>query len=140
MKNLNYLKLSAAKTGLLTSISSQCLIVLIAVFMFSSCKKDASSTNGDRDYGYAKIVIKCEKKCHVSYGTPDKMNEYDVEASTATYYQRYQRNYDLDINITPVDADQNIDLGVYSREEKQIFHNSILREANVTWNTKVVIP
>ncbi|GGH18096.1 hypothetical protein GCM10007352_28600 [Mucilaginibacter phyllosphaerae] len=110
-----------------------CIIILTAV----GCKK---ADNEDRNYGYAKIIVKCEKKCNVLYGTPEKMNAFDVEASTATYYQRYQRNYNLDINITPVDADQSIDLSVYSREEKQIFHNSVVRKSNVLWNSKILIP
>src|SRR4051812_40611662 len=107
MRKLNYRHLSVAGKSLqlplnITKLILICLVVLAGV----SCKK----VNEDRDYGYAKIIVKCEKKCDVLYGSADKMNKFDVDANTATYYQRYQRNYSLDISITPVDADQNIDL------------------------------
>ena len=136
MKKLNYLSLSS--TGRKMSIQPKnILIMMIVLLAAAGCKK---ADTGDRDYGYAKIVVKCEKKCDVSFGTPDKMNSYTVEASTGTYYQRYQRNYNVDINITPIDANQKLDLSVYSREEKQIFSNSVLRASNDTWISKILIP
>lgn len=137
MRKLNYQNLSVADSSLqlpfnFNKLALICLIVLAG----AGCKK----VNEDRDYGYAKIVVKCEKKCDVLYGSAEKMNKFDVDANTATYYQRYQRNYNLDISITPVDADQSIDLSVYSREEKQIFHNAVVRKSNVLWNSKIVVP
>jgi hypothetical protein len=138
MEKLNYKNVVGANKNLLKlSTMKKMLLLCVVVLAGTGCKKLA---NEDRDYGYAKIIVKCEKKCNVMYGMPDKVNSFEVEASTATYYQRYQRNYSLEINITPVDADQNIDLSVYSREEKQIFHNSVVRLANVLWNSKIVIP
>lgn len=100
-------------------------------------KKDLSQ---DRDYGYGKLTVECEKKCSVSFGTPDKMNIYDIDGSMAIYYIRYQAKYNLDINVTPIDEDQRVILNVYSREEKQIFHNEAIREANELWYSKIIIP
>src|SRR5882757_4282572 len=92
------------------------MVMLTIMIAATGCAK--KNQNQDRDYGYGKLTVECEKKCNVSFGTPEKMNVYDVEASMAIYYIRYQTNYNLDINVTPTNEDQNITLNVYSREEK----------------------
>lgn len=123
------------------SITFKCMLVLSAVILLGTgCKKSTNAVNNDRDYGYAKLTIECAGKCHVSYGTGTTLSEIDVEKSQAIYYIRYQRNYDLTVNVTPTDVDQNVILNVYSREEKQIFRNSAVKKVGETWTTKVLIP
>ncbi|MBL4678624.1 MAG: hypothetical protein JKY70_20875 [Mucilaginibacter sp.] len=141
MQNLNYLKRNAtSKYNRFSVIKRAGLALLLLSTIITGCKKDSTPANGDRDYGYAKIVVKCEKKCNVSYVNPDNKNAtFEVTANTAVYYPRYQRNYNLKITITPTER-QNVELGVYSREEKQIFFNPSIREANVDWVTEVTIP
>src|SRR4051812_37722848 len=57
----------------------------VLCFLGLGCKKDPpnTDTNKDREYGYAKVVVDCAKKCHVSFGEPGKLNEFDVQADTA---------------------------------------------------------
>jgi hypothetical protein len=113
------------------------IVMLTIMITAAGCKKDVTQ---DRNYGYAKLTVQCEKTCNVSFGTADTMTSYTVDASMAVYYIRYQSQYNLDLNVTPVDVDQKIALNVYSREEKQIFHNESVRTANVLWNSKILIP
>lgn len=117
------------------------LTVLAAAILVVSawgCKKDAD--NLDRDYGYAKITIACKNKCHISFPVADGQTEYDAENETSISYVRYRRNFNLNINITPVDKDQEVTFNVYSREERQIFHNVSIRKVNEVWNSKIMIP
>jgi hypothetical protein len=138
-------KKELSSLNLVPSLKSRCktlsfrkgIIILTMLIAAVGCKKNVTQ---DRNYGYAKLTVECEKKCNVSFGTPDKMNAYEVEASMAVYYIRYQTQYNLDLNVTPVDVDQKIALNVYSREEKQIFHNESVRTANELWYSKILIP
>jgi hypothetical protein len=121
-----------------TSSLGKGIAMLTIMIAATGCVK--KSLNQDRDYGYAKLTVECEKKCNVSFGTADKMTAYDVDASMAVYYIRYKSQYNLDLNVTPIDVDQKINLNVYSREEKQIFHNESVRTANEVWYSKILIP
>jgi hypothetical protein len=115
-------------------------IVLIAIVLLSvtGCKK--SPVNTDKQFGEGKLSVECEKKCHVSYGTADKLTEADIEASVGTYYFTYERNYNLVIKVMPVNEDQRINLNVFSRENKQIFGNEASRKANELWTSTVIVP
>ena len=115
------------------------LSMLILVFA-SGCKKMKDEAPTESYYGYGKLIVDCESKCHISFGTADKMNVYDIDSNKATYYFRYQTKYNLDITITPTDKDQRVGMSVYSREEKQIFENSALRKVNVAWESKILVP
>jgi hypothetical protein len=138
-------KKELSSLNLVPSLKSRCktlsfrkgIIILTILIAAVGCKKDVTQ---DRNYGYAKLTVECEKKCNVSFGTVDNMTAYDVDASMAVYYIRYQTQYNLDLNVTPVDVDQKITLNVYSREEKQIFHNESVRTANELWYSKILIP
>lgn len=137
--NKTSIKLSAyacqlKKTPVLT-------ILAIAPVLMAGCKKQTVvEDNPASYYGYGKLTVECEHKCHVSFGTPGKMNEYDVEATKSVYYFRYQSKYDLDINITPIDTTQKMTLNVFSREEKQIFNNTVTKGVNDTWNSLILVP
>ena len=123
------------------SITFKCMLLFSVVLLLGTgCKKNKNVVNTDRDYGYAKLTVECAGKCHVSYGTGTTLSEIDVEKSQAVYYIRYQRNYDLVVNVTPIDVDQNVIINVYSREEKQIFRNSAVKKVGETWTAKVLIP
>ncbi len=111
----------------------------VTLLLISGCKKNQNA-NKDRDFGYAKLTVECAGRCNVSYGTGTSLSEIEVVKSQAVYYPRYQRNYDLIVNVTPIDIDQNVIVNVYSREEKQIFRNSAIRKVGETWTTKVFIP
>jgi hypothetical protein len=119
-----------------------CLILLSFALLSSvGCKKISNSTQEPGSYyGYGKLVVNCAGKCNVSFGEIGKMNVYTVEATTATYSFRYQTKYQLGISITPVDKDQNITMDVYSREEKQIFHNTVNQKVNVAWESQILVP
>ena len=114
-----------------------CTIILLSGL---GCKKNNSEADKNTYYGYGKLVITCDGKCHIVFGTPDKLNAYDVDSNTATYTFRYQTKYNLDITITPVDKDQNISMSVYSREEKQIFHNTVNQKVAVPWHSTILVP
>jgi hypothetical protein len=116
------------------------LFSAIILLSESGCKKVTSAAPTEDYYGYGKLIVECESKCHISFGVPDKMNVYDIEASAATYSFRYQTKYDLDITITPTDKDQKVTMSVYSREEKQIFRNSAVRKVNEPWVSKILVP
>jgi hypothetical protein len=121
-------------------IRKQYFLIAISIFALSSlssCRKN--SVSAESYYGYGKLTVACEKKCHVTFGVPDKMNDFDVDSTMAIYYFRYQSKYDLDIKITPA-VDQNITLNVYSREEKQIFRNTVKGKANVVWESLILVP
>ena len=114
------------------------VVMLTIIMAATGCvKKDLGQ---ERDYGYSKVMVECEKKCSVSFGTPDKMNSYDIDSNTSVYYIRYQSRYHLDINITPIDEDQKVMLSVYSRQEKQVFHDEAVRKANELWYSSIIIP
>jgi hypothetical protein len=118
------------------------IAVIFAMMIFSAgasgCKKDAS--NLDRDYGYAKVTVACKSKCHISFPVDGSNNEYDAEDTTSVYYIRYRRNFSLNINVTPINQDQQVTLKVFSREERQIFSNTSTRKANEIWNSVILIP
>lgn len=117
------------------------MLTLFTLITASGCRKLQSvETDSESNYGYGKLTVQCESKCHISFGTPDKMNIYDVDSNTGVYYIRYQTKYQLDISITPTDVDQNIIMNIYSREEKQIFHNAAKRKLNDVWESKILIP
>jgi hypothetical protein len=118
-------------------------LILSAIILLSEsgCKKTVNSVEPvESTYGYGKLVVTCESKCHISFGVPDKMNVFDIDANTAIYYFRYQTKYNLDIFITPTDKDQTINMDVYSREEKQIFHNAAIKKLNEVWESKILVP
>ena len=116
-------------------------ILLFSVTLLGYGCKSKLPVEKEEYYGYGKLSVYCEKKCHVKYGEPGKMNEYDVEADTAAYYFRYQSKYNIDIDITPSDETQKLELWVRSREDKSIFHNSVnAQPVNVSWNTKILVP
>ena len=118
----------------------QCLKIstlLLISFSVLGCKK--FSDNSERNYGYAKITVEC-KKCNVSFSNAGLETNYEVDQSTAINYIRYKQNFNLDINITPLDATQNVTLSVYSRNGKQVFRNTMNRNANELWNSKIIIP
>ncbi|WPU92437.1 hypothetical protein SNE25_24220 [Mucilaginibacter sabulilitoris] len=116
------------------------ILSAILIMVGTSCKKVQEVTPTESYYGYGKIIVTCESKCHVTFGTGEKLNDYDIDASTATYTFRYQTKYSLDITITPTDKDQRVEMSVYSREEKQIFRNSAVRKVNVPWNSVILVP
>jgi hypothetical protein len=116
------------------------LLVAITLLCGMACKKVVMEPNTGSYYGYGKLVVTCGGKCHIVFGVPDKMNVYDIDSSTATYSFRYQTKYDLNISITPTDTDQNISMAVYSREEKQIFHNTVHQAVNVAWESTILVP
>ncbi|NCD67960.1 hypothetical protein [Mucilaginibacter agri] len=117
-------------------------ILAIAPVLMAGCKKTQATSEEDPAsyYGYGKLTVDCESKCHVSFGTPGKMNEFDVQATKATYYFRYQTKYDIDINITPLDVTQTMTLNVFSREEKQIFNNTVRKNVGEVWNSTILVP
>ena len=114
-------------------------IVLISVVLLSAtgCKK--KPLNEDKEYGEGRLTVECEKKCHVSYGTADKLTEADLEATTGSYTFQYKRDYSLIIKVTPL-VEQQINLNVYSRESKQIFHNTATKQANQLWASTILVP
>jgi len=143
MKNIkNNLKTLRAKkwAKFIGSFTFKSIALFSVVLLLNSGCKKSENTVADRDYGYAKLTVECPGKCHVNYGTGSTFSDIDVENSQAIYYIRYQRNYELTLNVTPIDVDQNVVINVYSREEKQIFRNTALKKVNETWTTKVVIP
>jgi|GEM_PF-3469151 len=138
--NLNSLCINGS-AKFIQSIAFKCILLFSVVLLLSSgCKKNKNEVNTDRDYGYAKLTVECTGQCHINYGTGTTLSEIDVDKSQAIYYIRYQRNYDLILNVTPIDIDQNVIINVYSREEKQIFRNSAVKKVGETWTTKVLIP
>ncbi|MBE9585864.1 hypothetical protein IM792_15515 [Mucilaginibacter sp. JRF] len=131
---------SSIGNGKVWMMKSVTFLVLIAL-MFVGCKKDKSDEDSrDTDYGYAKLTVTVEKKAHVAYGGGDKYAEFDINQGTATYYIRYKRNYPLDLQVTPLESDQRVNINVYSREEKQIFNLNEIKQAGVLWTAKVTIP
>jgi hypothetical protein len=130
---------SSIGNGRVWMMKSVTFLVLIAL-MFVGCKKDKSEDSRDTDYGYAKLTVTVEKKAHIAYGGGDKYAEFDVNQGTATYYIRYKRNYPLDLQVTPLESAQRINVNVYSREEKQIFNLNEIKQADVVWTAKVTIP
>ncbi|MEN0055486.1 MAG: hypothetical protein AAGC65_17550 [Mucilaginibacter sp.] len=119
-------------------------LIAIAILTLSSlagCKKNKAASEVDdvSFYGYGKLTVDCEKKCHVTFGDIDKVNDFDVDGTMATYVFRYQSKYNLDIKITP-ETDQNITMNVYSREQYQIFHNTAKRTAGQVWESKILVP
>jgi hypothetical protein len=146
MKKINLKKsLSAAKVAgnerrspMFSIAKVAGVFMAITLFIAPGCRK--LDKNDESYYGYGKLTVQCESKCHISFGTPDKMNVYDVDSNTGIYYFRYQTKYNMDIFITPTDRDQNIIMNVYSREQKQIFHNAANRKVNVVWESKILVP
>ncbi|RZK13261.1 MAG: hypothetical protein EOO43_18195, partial [Flavobacterium sp.] len=115
------------------------LIAISSILFASGCKKGKLPPVEDKEedyYGYGKLTVECQKKCHVEFGEPGKMNIYDVESNKAVYFFRYQTKYNIDIYVTPIDGEQTMELNVFSREEKQIFNSSVKRNANETWYSK----
>ena len=112
------------------------IVLTILPFAMTGCKK---SDDLERDYGYAKVIVKCDK-CHVSYLSSGQVNEFVVDDSTATNFIRYKKDYTLDINIRSVDAEQELSLSVYSRNGKQTFRKSTVQKPNETWISNIVIP
>lgn len=138
--NLNTLCLTGSAKFIRSMAFKSMLLFSVILLLNSGCKKNSNTTNADRDYGYAKLTVECAGQCHISYGTGTTLSEIDVDRSQAVYYIRYQRSYDLTLNVTPIDVDQNVNINVYSREEKQIYHNSAVKKVGETWTTKVLIP
>lgn len=124
----------------LTNNTKRVFLMLSAIILLcgAGCKKVNSTP--DNYYGYGKLVISCGGKCHIEFGAASKMNVFDIDTSTATYSFRYQTKYDLNISITPTDKDQTVSLAVYSREEKQIFHNTVTQKVNVAWESTILVP
>ncbi|MBD1363082.1 hypothetical protein IDJ77_04595 [Mucilaginibacter sp. ZT4R22] len=137
--NFNTLRINRSAKFIQSITFKSMLLFSVILLLSTGCKKDKATTT-DRDYGYAKLTVECAGKCHISYGTGTTLSEIDVDKSQAVYYIRYQRNYDLILNVTPIDVDQNVIINVYSREEKQIFRNSAVKKVGETWTTKVLIP
>lgn len=143
IKTVFYSRNNSSRTGVINSFKRAIPVIALALTfsLLSGCRKDKSSVDDNPSYyGYGKLTVDCEKKCHVSYGVAGKMNDYDVESGRAVYFFRYQTKYNIDINITPTDAEQTMGLNVYSREEKQIFSNTVRRKVNETWNSKILVP
>ncbi|AMR33836.1 hypothetical protein A0256_21540 [Mucilaginibacter sp. PAMC 26640] len=114
-------------------------LIIVIASLGLGCKKNV--VNSDRDYGYAKLTVACQNKCNVKfYGSPDKVSNFDVEKSTANYYIRYKENYNLNISVTPTDADQNVDLYVYSRAGKEIFKSTKIQKLNESLTQTILIP
>jgi hypothetical protein len=144
-KNLNWSKPINLSVGTFPALSynaKRICLLLYTVILLSGlgCKKNNSVADQSSYYGYGKLVVTCGGKCHVLFGVPDKMNAYDIDSTTATYSFRYQTKYDLDITITPTDKDQSISMAVYSREEKQIFHNTVNQKVGVPWHSTILVP
>jgi hypothetical protein len=114
------------------------VLIIIVLLSVTGCKKQAVNT--DPGYGEGKVSILCEKQCHVSYGTADKLTEVDVDSTKSSYYFKYARNYNLVIKITPLNVDQTVNLNVFSRENKQIFGNTASRKANEVWTSTILVP
>ena len=115
-------------------------LILISVLFFSNlgCKKLPADEGSY--YGYGKLAVTCGGECNVSFGTADKMNNYTVSSTTAVYTFRYQTKYQLGITITPTDKDQSLKMEVYSREEIQIFHNTVNQKVNDPWVSQILVP
>ncbi|MFA6085694.1 hypothetical protein [Mucilaginibacter sp.] len=115
-------------------------IVLIIIVLLSAtgCKKNA--VNPDKEFGEGRLTVECEKKCHISYGTAGNLTEVDIEATTGTYNFKYQRDYNLNLKVTPLVEPQKITINVYSRESKQIYHNSATKQANQIWVSTILVP
>jgi hypothetical protein len=119
-----------------SSFSKKALVMAVLSFSIFSCKK---SVQVSRDFGYAKVTVKCAK-CNVSYESAGQTTNFTVEGSTAVNYIRYDYDYNLDLNIQSLAADQPIVLGVYSRTGKQVILNTSVRKENEIWNSKIFIP
>ncbi|MEO3407296.1 hypothetical protein AAFN85_25485 [Mucilaginibacter sp. CAU 1740] len=118
---------------------SGCLILISVLFLSSlGCKKPAADEGSY--YGYGRLAVTCAGECNVSFGSVGKMNNYTVTSTTAVYTFRYQTKYELGITITPVDKDQSLRMEVYSREEMQIFKNSVDRKVNEPWVAQILVP
>ena len=117
-------------------------LAAVSFFANSGCRKlsDEDIQNKGSYYGYGKLVVTCGGECNVSFGEVGKMNVYTISSTTATYSFRYQTKYQLGISITPTDKDQSIKMDVYSREEKQIFHNTVNQKVNVPWQSQILVP
>lgn len=146
-KKLKLGKLSrvSANTLKLTAFTKRagCLFLAAVLFFLNSgCKKVSADDSQDKGsyYGYGKLVVACGGECNVSFGEVGKMNVYTISSTTATYSFRYQTKYQLGISITPTDKDQSIKMDVYSREEKQIFHNTVNQKVNVPWESQILVP
>jgi hypothetical protein len=115
-------------------------LLLISVLFLSSlgCKKLAGDEGSY--YGYGKLAVTCTGNCNVTFGTGDKMSNYTVSATKAVYTFRYQTKYQLGITITPTDKDQSLKMEVYSREEIQIFHNTVDKKVNDPWVAQILVP
>jgi hypothetical protein len=114
------------------------VLMIIVLLSVTGCKKQSVST--DKEFGDGSLSVQCEKKCHVSYGTADKLTETDIDSAIGTYNFKYQRNYNLVIKVMPLNEDQKIILNVFSRENKQIFTNSTVRKVNELWTSNVLVP
>ncbi|MXV51298.1 hypothetical protein GS399_09990 [Pedobacter sp. HMF7647] len=133
------LRLKRKSTSKKAFIKVSSVILLISMIATLGCKK-GKKEDEDIYYGYGKLTVECEKKCHVEYGEGDKTNNYDVEATKATYYFRYHLNYNLNISITPSDTTQTMTLNVFNRETKQIFNNTTRKKKDETWNSTILVP
>jgi hypothetical protein len=114
------------------------LLIPVLFFLNLGCKKLPPDEGSY--YGYGKLAVSCGGVCNVSFGTVGKMNNYTVSSTTAVYTFRYQTKYQLEITITPADKDQSLKMEVYSREEIQIFHNTVNQKVNVPWVSEILVP
>lgn len=132
LKNTNPMQLSKG-------VAFKCLALLTVIFMLNTgCKK--GSVNADKDYGNGRLTVQCSGLCNVSYTVADVEKNVTVDKAVGTYSIKYQRNYALKINVTPADVDQSIVVNVYSRENKQIYHNEANKKLNEVWSAQVLIP
>jgi hypothetical protein len=114
------------------------VLIIIVLLSVTGCKKQ--SVSSDTEFGEGKVSVECEKQCHVSYGTADKLTEVDIDSTKATYSFQYVRSYSLVVKITPLSVDQKVNLNVFSRENKQIFGNIATRKANELWTSTILVP
>lgn len=135
MKQLSKLATRWPLKGMFSFTKRAILFAALSLTAFSCKKFDGT----DRDFGYAKITVKCEK-CSVSYISGEQPTSFTVEGSTAINYIRYKRNYNLDINVQSLGTAQAVTLGVYSRSGKEVLFSNTAQAENETKNSKIIIP
>ncbi|TWR28867.1 hypothetical protein FPZ43_11390 [Mucilaginibacter pallidiroseus] len=135
MKPINTLPTFYPSSGMFPFMKRAILFASLSLTALSCKKFDGT----DRDFGYAKITVKCEK-CSVSYISAEQPTSFTVEGSTAINYIRYKRNYNLDINVQSLGVKQAVTLGVYSRSGKEVYFSNASQAENEIKNAKIIIP
>jgi hypothetical protein len=116
------------------------LLLIPAILLISSCKKQVKDLEPDVTKNQGYIQIDCQN-CLVGYGMPDQYKSFNnANGISVKYPYSYVEGYTLRAQLTALDTEQKLSISIYDNKNDLIYKSAYMQPTEGFWAVSVLLP